>query len=188
MGPEHRWEFKDDFSFLKANWGGTHQWKLGFDFSYIPFDADNLGVPLGSYTFPKDTPYNANDKTTWPTQYTETRPRYANVPTKHLAFYVQDDWELGRDLTFNLGLRYDRQIGSFNEDLPHLQELAAEVDPGRRLPARDRLVRHVLQGLAASAATGTTSARASASPGTPREGQSEHPRAPTGSSTTTSGR
>jgi outer membrane receptor protein involved in Fe transport len=134
MGPEHRWEFKDDFSFLKANWGGTHQWKLGFDYSYIPFDADNLGVPLGSYTFPKDTPYNPSDQTTWPTQYTETRPRYANVPTKHLAFYLQDDWELGRGMTFNLGLRYDRQIGSFNEDLPHLQELAGEVIPGAGYP------------------------------------------------------
>ncbi len=90
--------------------------------------------PLGSYTFPKDTPYNPNDKTTWPTQYTETRPRYSNVPTKHLAFYVQDDWEAARGVTFNLGLRYDRQIGSFNEDLPHLQELVSEVVPGAGYP------------------------------------------------------
>lgn len=135
MGPEHRWEFKDDFSILKANWGGTHQWKMGFDYSYIPFRADNLGVPLGSYTFPKDKPYDPNDKTTWPIQYTESRPRYADVPTKHIAFYLQDDWEAGRALTFNLGLRYDRQIGSFNENLPHLQDLVAKVIPGAGYPA-----------------------------------------------------
>jgi hypothetical protein len=134
MGPEHRWEVKDDFSFLKGNWAGTHQLKTGFDFSYIPFQADNLGTPLGSYTFPKDAPYNPNDKTTWPTQYTETRPRYADVPTKHVAFYLQDDWEAARGLTFNLGIRYDRQIGSFNENLAHLQDLVAKVIPGAAYP------------------------------------------------------
>jgi hypothetical protein len=135
MGPEHRWQFKDDFSILKTNWAGTHQWKMGFDFSHIPFQADNLGVPLGTYTFPKDKPYDPNDKTTWPTQYNETRPRYANGPTKHFAWYVQDDWETGHGLTFNLGLRYDRQIGSFNENIPHLQDLIAEVIPGAGYPA-----------------------------------------------------
>lgn len=135
MGPERRWEFKDDFSVLKQGWGGTHEWKAGFDFSHIPFEADNLGVPLGQFTFPKDKPYDANDKTTWPTQYLQTLPRYANVPTKHFAFYVQDDWRAAGGLTFNLGLRYDRQIGSFNEDLPHLEDLVAEKIPGAGYPA-----------------------------------------------------
>ena len=51
--------------------GGTHQWKMGFDFSYIPFEGDNTGSPLGSWTFPRDVPYDANDRTTWPTLYTE---------------------------------------------------------------------------------------------------------------------
>lgn len=135
MGPEHRWEIKDDISILKRGWGGTHQWKMGVDFSYIPFEADNLGVPLGQYNFPKDTPYDPSDKSTWPIQYTESLPRYANVPTKHFALYVQDTWEAGRGLTFNLGLRYDRQIGSFNENLPHLQELVARTIPGAGYPA-----------------------------------------------------
>src|ERR1043166_7524437 len=34
MGPEGRWEAKDDFSYLMHR-GGTHQWKTGFDFSYV---------------------------------------------------------------------------------------------------------------------------------------------------------
>src|SRR5207237_8233526 len=37
MGPEYRLQFKDDFSYLMRAWGGKHQWKTGFDFSYIPF-------------------------------------------------------------------------------------------------------------------------------------------------------
>ena len=120
MGPEGRWEVKDDFSYLMRRGGGTHQWKAGVDFSFVPFEGDNTQSPLGSWTFPKDAPYDANDRTTWPTQYTNTLPTYANIPVKVFAGYVQDDWQAAQGLTFNLGLRYDVQFGSFNEDVPGL--------------------------------------------------------------------
>jgi hypothetical protein len=120
MGPESRWELKDDFSYLMHAWGGTHQWKMGVDYSSIPFEGDNTGSPLGSWTFPKDAPYNVNDSTTYPTQYTNSLPTYANIPVKVFAGYIQDDWQAGSGLTLNLGLRYDVQKGSFNEDVPAL--------------------------------------------------------------------
>jgi hypothetical protein len=120
MGPESRWQIKDDFSYLMQAWGGTHQWKMGGDFSFIPFEGDNTGSPLGSWTFPRDTPYNPADPTTFPTQYTNSLPTYADIPTKTFAAYIQDDWQAAAGLTFNLGLRYDLQTGSFNEDVPAL--------------------------------------------------------------------
>jgi hypothetical protein len=120
MGPESRWELKDDFSYLMLALGGQHQWKAGFDFSNIPFEGDNTMSPLGSWNFPRDVPYDANDPTTFPTQYMNSLPTYANIPTRTIAGYVQDDWQLRPGLTFNLGVRYDLQKGSFNEDLPTL--------------------------------------------------------------------
>ncbi len=120
MGPESRWEFKDDFSHLMRKFGGSHQWKTGFDFSHVPFEGDNTQSPLGTWTFPRDAPYNVNDPTTFPTQYTNSLPTYANIPVNVFAAYLQDDWQLRSGLTFNLGLRYDLQQGSFNEDLPGL--------------------------------------------------------------------
>lgn len=120
MGPEHRYEIKDDFSHLMVGWGGSHQWKTGLDYSYVPFEGDLTNSPFGSWTFPTDAVYNAADSSTYPTQYTESLPTYANIPTHTVAAYVQDDWKVRDGLTLNLGLRYDLQRGSFNEDIPGL--------------------------------------------------------------------
>jgi outer membrane receptor protein involved in Fe transport len=120
MGPEHRYQVKDDFSHLLLGFGGSHQWKAGVDYSYVPFEGDLTNSPLGSWTFPKDAVYNAADPTTYPTSYTESLPTYANIPTHTFGAYVQDDWRVREGLTFNLGLRYDLQRGSFNENIPDL--------------------------------------------------------------------
>jgi hypothetical protein len=120
MGPESRWQVKDDFSYLMHAWGGTHQWKMGADFSSVPFEGDLTNSPQGQWSFPKDTVYNVNDPTTYPTSYNNSLPTYANIPTKTFAGYIQDDWQAASGLTLNLGVRYDLQKGSFNEDLPGL--------------------------------------------------------------------
>jgi hypothetical protein len=117
MGPEKRVQIRDDFSWMM---GTSHQWKAGADFSIISFRGDNLGSPLGSWTFPRDAEFNANDPTTFPTQWISTLPTYGEIPVKHFATYIQDDWQIARSLTLNLGLRYDVQFGSYNEDLDDL--------------------------------------------------------------------
>ena len=116
MGPEKRFELRDDFSYAT----GKHQFKMGADGSLVTFRFDNMGSPLGAWTFPRDVVYNAADPTTFPTQYTNSLPTFGEIPIKVLGLFVQDDWAATSDLTFNLGLRYDRQFGSYDEDVPDL--------------------------------------------------------------------
>ena len=125
MGPEKRWQFRDEVGWT-MDWGGTHQWKTGADLSLISFRGDNLGSPLGSWTFPRDAVYDANNSATWPTQWISTLPTYGEIPVKHFATFVQDDWSIARSVTLNLGLRYDVQWGSYNEDLSDLLGRIAE--------------------------------------------------------------
>ena len=119
MGPEKRWEFRDDLGWT-MELGGSHQWKVGVDLSVISFRGDNLGSPLGTWTFPRDAEYDVNDRSTYPTQWVSSLPTFAEIPVKHFATYVQDDWQIASDLTLNMGLRYDVQFGSYNEDLDDL--------------------------------------------------------------------
>jgi len=141
MGPEHRYQIKDDFSHLMQAWGGAHQWKMGVDYSYIPFEGDNTQSPLGSWTFPKDARYNVSDPSTYPTQYTQSLPTYANIPTSTFATYLQDDWRLRDGLTLNMGLRYDLQKGSFNEDLSGLLgKIQAKLGRGGSFPVDPSVV------------------------------------------------
>ena len=126
MGPEKRVQLRDDLSFTR----GRHQWKAGADISFISFRSDSLGSPLGSWTMPRDAEYNPADKSTFPTQWTNSLPTLAVIPTRQFSTYVQDDWQVFRKLTLNLGLRYDVQFGSFNEDLDALLgRIAGELGP-----------------------------------------------------------
>lgn len=122
MGPERRWQIRDDFGWTR----GSHQFKVGADLSLIEFQSDSLGSPLGTWTMPRDAEYNAADRSTYPTQWVNSLPTYGEIPVKHFSTYVQDDWQIAGNLTLNLGLRYDVQFGSFNENLPNLLGRIAE--------------------------------------------------------------
>ncbi len=120
MGPETRWQFKDDFTWFTQGIGGDHQVKFGVDYNWIDFAADSVGGFAGQFRFDTDEPFDPNNPGTFPTRYTQTEPRYDRVPVHHFSVYTQDDWTSDR-LTLNLGLRYDLQVGPMNEDIRDIQ-------------------------------------------------------------------
>ncbi len=120
MGPETRWQFKDDFTWFTPGMGGDNQVKIGVDYNYIEFKADILNNYSGTFTFDTNEPFDPNNPETHPIQYTQSNPRFDDVPVHHFSVYAQDDWSSNR-LTLNLGLRYDLQVGTFNEDIRDVQ-------------------------------------------------------------------
>ena len=123
LGPEERTQVKDTLDWHVPGKMGSHDLKSGFDYSYITF-ADDSQVNLnGTYQFGTDQFFDPNDPANVanlknPILFTMTTPPYyVPLPTHHFALFVQDDWRPVSKLTINAGLRYDRQIGSFNENI-----------------------------------------------------------------------
>ena len=113
MGQETRLQFKDDFIYTVKN----HQFKVGVDWSRAPFAGDNTTNYFGTWTFPKDALFNPSDPTTYPSQYTQAQPTYAEITSQHISGYIQDTWHIVPRLTLNLGLRWDGQPGGFNTNI-----------------------------------------------------------------------
>ena len=136
-GVEKRWEGNDVLNLQKGN----HTFKLGFDINYIPFIDSTASNVQGTYTFGSDQLFNPADPATvaaltGPTLFTASIPAIStSVPTWELGFFASDEWRVRRGLTVNLGIRYDRELGSFNENLDlntFPRVIPFQGDPGKR--------------------------------------------------------
>jgi Carboxypeptidase regulatory-like domain/TonB dependent receptor-like, beta-barrel len=118
-GVERRWEGNDVLSLQK----GDHTFRFGFDINYVPFIDATASNVQGTYTFGTDQPFNPYNPAsiaalTNPILFTASIPPVAtSVPTWELGFFASDEWRVRPGLTVNLGLRYDRELGSFNEGI-----------------------------------------------------------------------
>jgi hypothetical protein len=103
---EDRWQFVNNFTYSI----GAHDMKFGVDYSWIrakSYFNNNTG---GTFTFTTDRPFDANDLTTYPTQYTQNigDPRLRRVNDVY-GLFAQDSWRMRPNFTLNLGLRYDHE-------------------------------------------------------------------------------
>jgi hypothetical protein len=103
---EKRAEWVDHFSIVH----GAHQWKFGGDvlgsWRFVTF-FNNFA---GTYTFRTGTPFpfDPNNPATFPFQYTQNfGVSGLNFKDAQIAIFAQDDWEIRRGLTLNLGVRWD---------------------------------------------------------------------------------
>jgi hypothetical protein len=116
------WEFHDDFS-ITTNKGGSHSWKMGVASTRAPNTEDLTGNPLGTWTFSTDQLFNPNNPATIaalskPSQFTASLPPVVHdLETNLFSTYLQDSWRPNDRLTVNLGVRYDLEYGSFNQDM-----------------------------------------------------------------------
>jgi hypothetical protein len=103
---EERYQFIDNFSYSR----GQHDFKTGFDISLIQVRSFFFNNVDGTFRFDTDRPFDPNDLTTYPNQFTQNvGDPYLNRRNDLSSFFVQDTWRARANLTFNLGLRYDTE-------------------------------------------------------------------------------
>ena len=113
---QRKWQFRDDIAIAR----GTHSLKAGFDYLWEPLLGGILESSIaGAVTFFDDPDVILSNKTKYPagfatpgaitsiTRGTSGNP-YFYQPSKMVGLYLQDDWKLKRNLTLNLGLRWDK--------------------------------------------------------------------------------
>ncbi len=101
----------DTFTFIKPGWAGDHTFKAGAGF-YRPGLLPQItgGNSFGTYTFPTNLPFDPANPRTYPSQFSIRLGQvYFDNTDKRSHGFVQDRWQVGGDLTLNLGVRYDYQ-------------------------------------------------------------------------------
>jgi len=99
------WRLADTLTWVK----GSHTLKFGVDYNYVTADsvtADNLN---GTFAFPTDLPFDAAN----PRSYPERLSIRVGGPLRtfqinhNSSVFAQDNWRVNQKLTLNLGVRYD---------------------------------------------------------------------------------
>ena len=121
---EDRLQFVNNFSYTLS----SHDFKTGIDYSRIratSYFNNNTG---GTFTFATDRPFDPNDLTTYPTQYTQNigDPNLRR-PNDAIGVFVQDSWHVRPNFTLNLGLRYDHETAF--KDATGVDDAALNIAP-----------------------------------------------------------
>jgi carboxypeptidase family protein len=112
-------EVRDDFSIST----GAHTIKFGGGVRSM-LSQDDVPPNNGAWTFTSDQTFDGTAATaatlTRPSLFTATGPNTSirrDLPNIYNEVYVQDEWKPARNVTINLGLRYDLQTQVWNTRL-----------------------------------------------------------------------
>ncbi len=98
---------------------GAHTVKFGGSFNYLEANNNNEGNLNGTFFFPTDLPFDAANPFTYPERFSI---RVGGASTflavgKFYSGFAQDSWRITPNLTLNLGVRYDNEsISSDNNN------------------------------------------------------------------------
>ncbi len=103
--PDNTYSVADSFSKIV----GLHSMKFGGEFRYIQINERNTCAPNGDFTFNgTETGIDFADFLIGaPTSYNQCSQQFLDSRTRYGALYFQDQYKVKRNLTLNLGLRWE---------------------------------------------------------------------------------
>ncbi len=111
---QHRFQYIDNVSYSR----GSHTIKVGMSISHFPYDSIFQQFHYGRYeSFAPggcvDTPFPLGNGNC-PGQFTiGAGPGFVHASDNIYGAYIQDTWQIRRNVTVNYGLRYDIEDGAF---------------------------------------------------------------------------
>jgi hypothetical protein len=130
-----RLELRDDFSYTPGN----HTWKFGGAYIRLLSPEEQACNCFGTWVFGEDQLFDGSAAAIAnlrrPIQFTASFPPLLRELQNHwIQWYVQDQWRVRDNLTLELGVRYDNQYKSFNQqlDLTPVPRLGELIDPASR--------------------------------------------------------
>ena len=102
-----RWQVADALTWAR----GRHKVRSGFDFQFDDILNYFPGNFFGAYTFSSLASFNLNQPARFVQAFAGpgTTGPTTHPDIKEYSVFVQDEWRVNRDVTFNAGLRYDVQ-------------------------------------------------------------------------------
>ena len=101
----------DSFTYFRPGMGGDHTFKAGIGWSRNAALPQGTAANLvGLFDFPTNAAFDPANARTYPSRF-QIRVGQIEFTQKdwRTNFYVQDKWQVGKQLTLNLGVRYDYQ-------------------------------------------------------------------------------
>ena len=124
-------QYVGNVTFIPDALGARHQFKLGFRSNFALVGGGVDDHPAGNYALVFDTVAGVPDQPVEiVTLSLPVRPK--NQLNLH-SLYLTDQWQVSRRLTFNLGLRFDRE----HAFIPAQEQFASTFVEAARFPALD---------------------------------------------------